>query len=41
MQILERASGIRQVIAGAPQRQAVERQLKEIEVLVAWLEHTH
>ncbi len=41
LQILERVSDIRRVIAGSPQRQAVERLLKEIEVLVAWLDGTH
>ena len=41
LQILERVSDIRHVIAGSPQRQAVDRLLREIEVLVAWLDHTH
>ncbi len=41
LQILERVSDIRRVIAGSPQHQAVEHLLREIEVLVAWLDHTH
>ena len=41
LQILERVSDIRQVNAGAPQRQAVDHLLREIEVLVAWLDCTH